>query len=291
MKRLLGLGKNDSDKSEKSPDKNSVFAVFKSNTNRITPTSSVREASSISRVSDPGNLNVQTPSTACPSSSSGSARFDTTISNSGDSVHSGVSKTSVGPGGATPPVPKNNSVSISLRSIGGNSAPPSRSNSLIFDSAPSDSEASQANKGGTVNMRLLIVDDSPLNCKMITKQLVSLHYECVTSKDGDEAVVRMDKLINNEDDSFAPLFDCILMDYNMKRMNGPEATKIIRDMGYNGVIIGMTANAYDTDFQTENNYFIEMGADTIIPKPFNTTAFSTMLGGILFTSSYFLLAQ
>lgn len=137
------------------------------------------------------------------------------------------------------------------------------------------------------NISLLVVDDSILNCKMITKQLTCLNFSLRTAHDGDEAVEKMNKLLIELSDILAdPVpqpVDCILMDFNMKRMNGPEATKLIRDMGFDGVIIGMTANAYDVDFEIENDHFIEMGADAIIPKPFNPTAFSAMVQGMTST--------
>eukprot|EP00607_Mallomonas_marina_P005212 CAMPEP_0182434144 /NCGR_PEP_ID=MMETSP1167-20130531/67998_1 /TAXON_ID=2988 /ORGANISM="Mallomonas Sp, Strain CCMP3275" /LENGTH=82 /DNA_ID=CAMNT_0024623669 /DNA_START=237 /DNA_END=485 /DNA_ORIENTATION=+ len=46
-------------------------------------------------------------------------------------------------------------------------------------------------------------------------------------------------------------------------MNGLEATKIIRSLGYGGIIIGVTGNVNDEDIRE----FLEKGADVVLPKP------------------------
>ena len=47
-------------------------------------------------------------------------------------------------------------------------------------------------------------------------------------------------------------------------MDGPDATKVIRDLGYKGPIIGCTGNTLDTDLLR----FKESGCDRVIGKPF-----------------------
>ena len=55
----------------------------------------------------------------------------------------------------------------------------------------------------------------------------------------------------------------------MPRMRGTEATQRIRQLGYNGVIIGVTGNALPEDVKD----FIDHGADAVIPKPFDIDVF------------------
>ena len=52
-------------------------------------------------------------------------------------------------------------------------------------------------------------------------------------------------------------------------MRGTEATKRIRDMGYSGIILGVTGNVLDDDVKE----FKMHGADEVLPKPFEVDAF------------------
>jgi CheY-like chemotaxis protein len=58
-------------------------------------------------------------------------------------------------------------------------------------------------------------------------------------------------------------FDLILMDYQMPRMNGPEACKAIRDLGFSGLIVGVTG-IMATE---EKDEFIPMGAHRVFSRP------------------------
>jgi CheY-like chemotaxis protein len=44
-------------------------------------------------------------------------------------------------------------------------------------------------------------------------------------------------------------YDAILMDFVMPNMDGPTATKQIRELGYNGLIFGVTGNALQSDLE------------------------------------------
>ena len=53
-------------------------------------------------------------------------------------------------------------------------------------------------------------------------------------------------------------------------MRGRDAARLIREMGYNGAIIGVTGNVLNTDIED----FIAQGADYVIKKPMNTEKFN-----------------
>ena len=57
-------------------------------------------------------------------------------------------------------------------------------------------------------------------------------------------------------------------------MQGTEATKRIRDMGYRGMILGVTGNVLDDDVAE----FKALGADEVLPKPFDSNEFITAVG-------------
>ena len=52
-------------------------------------------------------------------------------------------------------------------------------------------------------------------------------------------------------------------------MDGPDATKAIRDLGYNAPIIGCTGNTLDFDLER----FKECGCERVIGKPFQLELF------------------
>ena len=52
-------------------------------------------------------------------------------------------------------------------------------------------------------------------------------------------------------------------------MNGTEAVLKLRDLGYNGIILGVTGNALPEDVQEFEN----KGADLVIVKPLDVTKF------------------
>ena len=68
----------------------------------------------------------------------------------------------------------------------------------------------------------------------------------------------------------------VLMDYVMPNMEGPEAAHTMRELGYTGLIIGITGNVLPSD----KARFISQGADIVLTKPVDirdiNTAFQTI---------------
>ena len=105
--------------------------------------------------------------------------------------------------------------------------------------------------------KVLVVDDSALVRKMAMKLLRSLGHSCDEADDGDVAV----SLVRANGS-----YDMILMDNQMPRMTGEEATRIIRkELNFAGMIFGVTGNALAEDIQS----FIDKGANEVIIKPLN----------------------
>ena len=116
--------------------------------------------------------------------------------------------------------------------------------------------------------RIFLVDDAVSNRKLLNRLLTKKGHDCVEACDGLEAV---DTYI--EADSRGEYFDAILMDFEMPRMNGPEATRRIRELGCFSLIVGVTGNMLPEDVQ----FFRDNGADAVLPKPLNLEKFEEML--------------
>ena len=91
-------------------------------------------------------------------------------------------------------------------------------------------------------LELLVVDDSPVNCKMLMKCLKSVGHSCVSGSDGLMAIAMVKERIDFVNGGNGRPYDAILMDFMMPNMDGPSATKIIRSMGYTAPILGLTGN-------------------------------------------------
>jgi CheY-like chemotaxis protein len=64
--------------------------------------------------------------------------------------------------------------------------------------------------------------------------------------------------------------DLVLIDYEMLRMNGPEAAGRMRvDLGYRGLVICITGNALPEDLDT----FRAHGANLVLTKPLTNDKF------------------
>ncbi|MCC7144875.1 MAG: response regulator [Phycisphaeraceae bacterium] len=107
--------------------------------------------------------------------------------------------------------------------------------------------------------RFLLVDDSVTLRKLISS-LLSQSFGAVTmAADGDEAV----KLAMEAQEQGQP-FDLILMDVVMPHLNGCEATFQLRQAGYRGKIIILTA----ADREFDQARVLCAGANDFLPKPF-----------------------
>lgn len=113
---------------------------------------------------------------------------------------------------------------------------------------------------------LLIVDDSPLNRKMLLRTFRAAGHLCDYAEDGLIAVEMVNSRITASESSYS----AILMDFVMPNMDGPTATKAIRALGYVAPIFGLTGNTLSSDVE----FFLASGADRVLAKPLNTDVFT-----------------
>ena len=80
--------------------------------------------------------------------------------------------------------------------------------------------------------------------------------------DADDGTTALD--VMRSESEAGRVIDFVLMDYVMIRMNGPEAVQKMRaELGYRGVVIGITGNALPEDLDN----FREHGANIVLTKP------------------------
>jgi signal transduction histidine kinase/CheY-like chemotaxis protein/HPt (histidine-containing phosphotransfer) domain-containing protein len=110
---------------------------------------------------------------------------------------------------------------------------------------------------------VLVVEDHPVNQRLLRLVLEKLGYGAVIANDGVEAIEMAQR------DSFKLIF----MDIQMPRMNGYEATERLRALGYDKPIIAVTASAL-TD---ERERCSAAGMDDILVKPYKRQDVDEML--------------
>lgn len=106
--------------------------------------------------------------------------------------------------------------------------------------------------------RVMVVDDSSTSRMVMVRLLRNAGYECTEAVDGLDCIEK----IQGHAASGVPV-DLVLMDFEMPRMNGPEATRKIRESGYVIPIVGVTGNVLPAD----KCFFMAHGANTVLHKP------------------------
>ena len=123
-------------------------------------------------------------------------------------------------------------------------------------------------------LHVLVVDDSPMNRKMLMLHLKGFGIENISQAcDGFEAVQAVEKRMSGESDD--KLFDIIFMDCLMPVMGGNEATRRIREMGYVGAIVSVTGNGLPEDVRE----IMSCGTDRVLVKPVNVDTVKTAISG------------
>ena len=116
-------------------------------------------------------------------------------------------------------------------------------------------------------MRILVAEDNHVNRKVVMGMLRHLGYRADFVVNGEEVLAMS---TSNE-------YDVILMDVQMPKLDGLEATKKIRALeassGQHTPIIAMTANA----MQGDEERCIQAGMDDYLSKPVVLTTLSAKL--------------
>jgi signal transduction histidine kinase/ActR/RegA family two-component response regulator len=104
--------------------------------------------------------------------------------------------------------------------------------------------------------RILLAEDNPVNQRLAKLMLTKAGYQVEVADNGKEAI---EKIM-----SFPEGYDLIFMDVQMPQMDGPKATRTLREKGFDKIpIVAMTAHAMKGDRER----CLQAGMDDYITKP------------------------
>lgn len=119
----------------------------------------------------------------------------------------------------------------------------------------------------TDKRKILVVDDEDALRTVLSSELVSEGYEVVAAGDGDEAINELQKKV----------FDLVLLDIKMPRMNGFEVLKFIKDKHPTTKVIMLTGFA-DLKNAIESK---KLGAEDFVSKPYDLVDLLTTIERVL----------
>jgi len=108
-------------------------------------------------------------------------------------------------------------------------------------------------------MRILIVEDELHMLEALKANLETGHYETDTAMDGQDGL----------DLALTGIYDLIVLDIMLPKMNGFEVLENIRKEGLTTPVLLLTARTSVDDRVTG----LDLGADDYLPKPFDTAEF------------------
>ncbi|KAK1290483.1 Histidine kinase CKI1 [Acorus calamus] len=127
---------------------------------------------------------------------------------------------------------------------------------LHFEGMDSGSIATPSER--VSSKKILIVEDSEIQRMVLKKRLEELGLLVHEAENGQIAINHFEQ---------GMVYDLVFMDRDMPVMDGCEATRRLRSMGLKVPLIGMSTG----DSQSEQDLFIQAGADLFIAKPLPKT--------------------
>jgi len=116
--------------------------------------------------------------------------------------------------------------------------------------------------------KILIIDDVETNLYVARGLMSPYGLSIETASSGFEMIKKI------KDGS---VYDIIFLDHFMPKMDGIEAAKIIREMGYKQPVIALTANA----LAGQEEMFLKNGFDGFISKPIDTRELNAILNKLV----------
>lgn len=132
------------------------------------------------------------------------------------------------------------------------------------EKASGNVKASIPKENAAEGLKILVAEDHPMNRKLLETFLKKFGAEVYLAENGVEAL----EIIEN-----IPEISMVFMDIYMPEKNGIEATKELRAMHYNEIIIACTANNDSNDFDE----YKRSGINDILVKPFKSETLKAMV--------------
>lgn len=149
---------------------------------------------------------------------------------------------------------------------------------LVENGESSADDSPMVNRDSFEGRRILLVEDNEMNREITKSIMEEIGVSVEEAFDGDEAVERLSRLTKKNRYNY---YDLILMDIQMPKMNGYDATKAIRtlkpDDAHHIPIIAMTANAFEEDRRDA----FAAGMDEHLAKPIDIRLFMDTLAKFL----------
>jgi CheY-like chemotaxis protein len=129
--------------------------------------------------------------------------------------------------------------------------------------------SSSTPNGELLGKKVLVVDDAPDNRILFQYFLKKWGVEVTFAENGQEG---MEKALEHQ-------FDVVLMDMQMPILDGYEATKRLRSMGYNKPIVAVTAHAMKED----RDHCLEVGCNDYVSKPIQSDTLYKLIKEVVAT--------
>ena len=120
-----------------------------------------------------------------------------------------------------------------------------------------------------VNLSVLLVDDVALTRKMMRRLLSDRSNAIDEAIDGEQAVEMVRVSIIQDKP-----YDVVMMDNQMPMMDGPTAAQAMRQLGFTGLILGVTGHTSSED----EEQFLSKGADKVLTKPIDLKELDRIIG-------------
>lgn len=134
----------------------------------------------------------------------------------------------------------------------------------ISDDTSRGVNGGEENQKNAASLNVLVAEDNKINQKLVANMLKRMGHKSTLVENGRQAidvVVKQHGKSPSDSSAKCIFYDAVLMDIQMPVMDGLEATRRLRTMGYTDLpILGLTASVKRSDYE-------ELGFTDWLPKP------------------------